>query len=38
MIAQEAYIKKMEEAWKRKEAKEEAKKQVSDNCLRADAC
>ena len=37
-IAQEAYMKKMEEVWKCKEAKEKAKKWVCGNCLRADAC
>ena len=38
-IAQEAYIKKMEEeVCKGKETKEEAKKQVGGNCLGADAC
>ena len=37
-IAKEAYMKKTEEeVWKCKEAKEEAKKWVSDNRLRADA-
>ena len=38
-IAQEAYIKKtQEEAWKCKEAEEEAKKRVCGNHLGADMC
>ena len=38
-VAQEVYLKKMEEeAQKCKKAKEEAKKQISGDCLRADTC